>query len=524
MASGLNIPAAIEIPGILEEIIALLPLSCMTSAALVCRHWSDVTLPEIWRDLPSLAYVLHLLTPLGGSDRNAQVDRYDLEDVDWERFNARTRLIRSLTWNDSDFALDNELFYRIFLYRSHTEPLFPKLIKVRWHASEKRTALQLLPIIPPCLKILRLSTHNHCDKSALNSLLKVLASRSTPLEEFHLDTYCQLADIVGPLTTLLRAQKGLKRVGLPHYYGHPDVVDALGALPSLEGVYTTNCLESGNWSNWIWGDGRFEKLRVFEWTDVSLGNATEVIKGPLSNQLISISLTSFLEPVIDSGINAFTATLARAIPLLECLTLNLFTSIDGGSKTFAAFEPLLGCRQLRTLEVYDKWPISLCEEDLRWMAEAWPLINILRITSDPTAPREIIQGAGASLTLLSAFAEFFGDRLEHLGFYLRLTEPDTLDACVNLAALSNLKTLSVGTSEVTESYKLDYAAFLAGICPPGVQILWGKSPLSIPHTFILRFPDGAIWGEIAKQTIALPPGGGRDREESIKGTTDEMTR
>lgn len=194
----------------------------------------------------------------------------------------------------------------------------------------------------------------------------------------------------------------------------------------------------------------------------------------------------------------FTAAVSRNIPHLERLSLNPFNSRDGESKVFAAFEPLLGCRQLRTLEVYDQWPITLCEEDPRRMAEAWPYLRTLRITSDPTASGGELHGAGASLALLSTFAEHFGGRLENLGFYLKFTQPDVLDACVSFAALSNLRTLSFGTSTVAESSKLNYAAFLAGICSPEVQILWGKSPLSEPH-FLDRLPDAAIWGEIAEQ-------------------------
>lgn len=70
--SGLRNRPVIEIPEILADIIALLPLSCLANAALVCQQWNDLALPEIWRDVPRLAYVLRLLTPLDSSDSSAQ--------------------------------------------------------------------------------------------------------------------------------------------------------------------------------------------------------------------------------------------------------------------------------------------------------------------------------------------------------------------------------------------------------------------------------------------------------------------
>ncbi|KAG9010610.1 hypothetical protein FRB93_003878 [Tulasnella sp. JGI-2019a] len=105
--------------------------------------------------------------------------------------------------------------------------------------------------------------------------------------------------------------------------------------------------------------------------------------------------------------------------------------------------------------------------DIIEMAHAWPHLRHLHITPDPID--EIAPSIGTSIALFTTIAELFPRTLEDLGIYLRLMDDEVLDR-QGIVTLPRLQTLAVGTSPVTKLVVSTRAAFLAGICPPGVTI------------------------------------------------------
>lgn len=59
-----TVPPALAIPEILNMVFTFSQRSALPSAALACRHWHVVSLPQIWIDLNSLLPLMELFCPM----------------------------------------------------------------------------------------------------------------------------------------------------------------------------------------------------------------------------------------------------------------------------------------------------------------------------------------------------------------------------------------------------------------------------------------------------------------------------
>ncbi|KAG8871135.1 hypothetical protein FRB97_008972 [Tulasnella sp. 331] len=196
------------------------------------------------------------------------------KDVNWDRFNSYAERVRSIAWNDEKGTLSQQIFAQIFVHRPHTHPLLPNLKTIEWTASSEDTAMKMLPLAS---KSLKLRIKHACPAESLATGLKGLDDRRVRFESLDIEAWFGAGEIKRTLASYLRDQWELKVVGLPQYYGTRDIVTALGSLPKLEVLRTTNRLP--------------EQKNGMEW---------KLLQGAVTNWLPALS-TEHLTPLFQIG-------------------------------------------------------------------------------------------------------------------------------------------------------------------------------------------------------------------------------
>lgn len=402
--------------------------------------------------------------------------------IDWSRFDSRAPLVHVLEWNDVDGELHPEVFANILIYRPSTTRLLPQLEVALWTASHGRTVVHLLPMVSSTLTSLDLHITSSPGIQPFVRLLEGMEARGVRLETFKLRLEVDIVEVDDHLSSFITCQQQLRFISLPHYFGSESIVSALGVLPHLERVDASNFRDADpDGMHWEFSPTTFRRLKSFAWTDENLNRATNLLHSP-PPQLEELSLSVFQELPDNPAIGVFVTSLVGAFQNIRSLQLNFFTDAPGEQeiRVFESFESLLQCKRLDTLVIHDNLAMSIWEGDVIRMAEAWPKLRKLLLTPDPTETTEV--AVGNPITLLAVFARFFGPEVEELGWYVAMTDPNDIVGLVGTATLPGLHTLHVGTSLVGFESLSHYAAFLAGICPPGLAICAGESLLSTPFT------------------------------------------
>ncbi|KIO26781.1 hypothetical protein M407DRAFT_234238 [Tulasnella calospora MUT 4182] len=92
------------------------------AAALVCRHWCNIALDELWRSLPSLLPLFKVLGPLvdeeSGQDLHPDLV---INAQSWDVFKSYATRVRCLTYedDDTDMAISTELIMRALVAHPH---------------------------------------------------------------------------------------------------------------------------------------------------------------------------------------------------------------------------------------------------------------------------------------------------------------------------------------------------------------------------------------------------------------------
>ncbi|KAG8871018.1 hypothetical protein FRB97_009152 [Tulasnella sp. 331] len=500
-----------DVEDVISEIIGLLPKGSQAAAARVSSKWNEIALPKLWRDLDSVVSLLELLAPI---ERDESVSNsramftHSLRDANWDRFHARAQLVKSLKWDDTDAPgiLANEIFAQVLFHRPSVGYFLPNLETLTWAATVEATALQLLPMVNPSLKTLKLTFHDGCEATA-GLILESLVARGVGLLQLEISTSFHISDISDAVASFFDCQPQLMRLGLPNYYTIDTIVVALGRLRSLREIYLTTWGDelAGIGLDLSFDEGAFESLESIGWIDTHLWSAAERLQGHIPSRLTQIHLSTYADHADNPGLTNFISALVDAIPRLESLSLCHFTNSRDfiEAKSFRSIESLLKCKGLMSLQILDNEPVVVVEEDVIRMAQAWPHLHRLHLTPEPIDP--LAPDVGAPITLLSVFAQFFTSKLEHLGIYIRPATNVALSHA-GVAILPRLRTLAVGTSPVRDVDKSAYAAFLAGICPPGIVIQSGRHHLSKIFTDG-RYEDSReeraaaenTWGQIREQ-------------------------
>ncbi|KAG9009243.1 hypothetical protein FRB93_005739 [Tulasnella sp. JGI-2019a] len=497
---------ALSIPDILEEIIEPLSISGRAIAARISSRWLSIALGKLWKDLDSVLPLLSLISPLDGGYAASSVIsfRNTLRDVNWARFDSYARRVRSLNWNDDHGILSSEIFAQIFIHRPHTHPLIPHIRAIYWTASCDRTVMQLLPMAcHGSLKTLKLRIKNNCSADSVATTLKGLDDRCVRFEDFELETWFNVGAIELPLVSYLCDQAELRRVGLPEYYGTKPIVAILGTLPALEVVQMTNRLdETIVGMQWELGEGSFKSLSTLGF-NASLPMAEALLTRNSLSHISAISIKLPSAGAFNGGIRPFLLALATPCPGLRSIHLN-FNQYPPEIPAIATTDltPLLNLGGLEILEIADRRPVIRIDElFVSKMAYHWPKLRRLQITPEPA--EAVPDVFGNPLSILRAFATSFGSTgktLESLGLYFRVNVKALIDTR-STDTLPALSELNVGTSHIPEGGLFPVAAFLGGLCGPGLILKAGRQytepPINLLGVVQDESPTVARWKQTA---------------------------
>lgn len=203
-----------------------------------------------------------------------------------------------------------------------------------------------------------------------------------------------------------------------------------------------------------------------------------------------------------AGLNPFLLALVATCSHLRGLTLNFyqnpatFQAID-----FSTLQPLLQCRELEVLEIADRKPMMITGTDVHEMAAAWPNLRRLDLTPEPIDA--VAANVGNPLSLLNYFAASFGHSLTTIGLFFKIDRADIVEHR-GFDVLPSLSTFVVGSSLITQADIIPVAAFLGGICGPGLVLKAGRRSwckavhdLRVMNT---ELPTVELWKKTAEAT------------------------
>ncbi|KAG8877074.1 hypothetical protein FRB98_006920 [Tulasnella sp. 332] len=469
---------ALSVSDVLEEILERLPNSGRAISARVSSQWLEASIKKLWKDPYSVLPLLKLVSELsGGYSRGCRIEfRRPPRNVQWSRFALYAHHIQSITWNDEKGTLSNDIFAQILIHRPQVHSILPNIRAMTWTASYDDTVMQLLPLTSDSLKILHLNIKQGCSSESVATTLKGLDDRGVCLEDLRIEAWFGVRDIEITLASFLCDQLELKVVGLPQYYGTKDIIAVLGSLPKLESLYTTNCVgEVEDGMNWELGEGSIRNLSSFGF-NAPLWMASRILKSNSLSNLSRLSVTPPSSGAINGSVYAFFDSLAlhgmglRSIHLSLCQYPSTFNPI-----TPADLQPLFHLKSLEVLEIDGRKPfVGIDSGFVEDMAHYWPSLRRLHLAPLPTDGGEA--NIGTPLSILHAFAHHFDPTsrcLESIGLYFKSESKKLLDT-QGTHAFPTLRELDVGTSCISSDDVHSVAAFLAGLCSPGLAICSGR--------------------------------------------------
>ena len=189
---------------VIEELAGIGQRSTV-SFALTCRAFEEPTLSSLWKEQPSLFYLLKVLPnytlaeneynyatmvsgcnfPAYGIPRQPQNIKYDASAEDWARLRRCASWMRGLR----DFlygAPTTDVLLRLSR-DSSGRPLFPKLEWLHWDIYEAHVAFPFLHLLLPSPHLRRITLYIHLQspnisQEYLGQLVQVISLLPTPLE------------------------------------------------------------------------------------------------------------------------------------------------------------------------------------------------------------------------------------------------------------------------------------------------------------------------------------------------------
>lgn len=362
------------LPEILNIVFSFCSNNDLTSAARVCKIWSELALDRIWADMTSMVPLYTVLPCIRRAPDGKCYHLADaLTDEHYHRFRFYAKRVRSFVLPETETPIPVSLAFvlhqRCAVLRFG--PLFPRLTTVNWvidsEVENSVVFLQTLVLFTSSsLHTLVLSLKPKASK-VCPSILYVFASLpDIKLKHFKL-TLTNIFYAEPPLLTLMDRQSGLVELRAPQISFTPQSLrDVLPALPHLRQL------------------------------DISMR-----IQRPDQ----STELESALQGIAEFG------------PLMEDLRLGITPTAKAGSSTsiwipVSSLRPLLGCEALTKLKIIcnnalvGHWGAN----DIVDMGKSWRKMVELNICEGIAPDKH----SGICLSLLPTFAANFPPTLTRL--------------------------------------------------------------------------------------------------------------
>ncbi|KAG9015243.1 hypothetical protein FRB90_004863 [Tulasnella sp. 427] len=440
-AQGDTASSPVLLPELLDIVLSFCSAHDLTSAARVCKIWSEVALDHLWASMTSM---VPLYTVLPCIHRIPDGKGYylidSLNDQQYRRFQYYAKRVRTFNLPETEtpipVSLSFTLHQRCAVLRAG--PLFPRLASIEWvidnDVENSVVFLQTLMLFTSSsLRTLKLSLKAKASK-VCPSVLYVFASiPDIRLKHFSL-TLTNIFFAEPPLLTLMDRQTDLEELRAPQISFTPQSLHTL--LPALPHLRTL---------------------------DIAMR---------LQKPEQSMELESAMRSIADFA------------PHLEMLRLGITPTARAGPSTHiwipvSSLRPLLGCRSLIKLEINCTNPLlgHWNESDIVDMGRSWRRIAELSVC-EAMAPD---QHSGISLSLLPNIAANFPPTLTRLCLPFKdyeqdsILKPEDQPPTVSLPSLHGIGAFNEPITDPRVAQKV--GRYIAAHCPM-IMSIYSKPPMN----------------------------------------------
>ncbi|KAG8846156.1 hypothetical protein FRB96_002055 [Tulasnella sp. 330] len=473
----------LEVPELLGTVFDQSDRSTLVSLTRVSRSWNELGSRRLWQNINSLTPLFEILAPL--EKKGAQIHfREPITAATWQRFKVIASYVKSLVFDahpieaphprSKDYALSKSTFIDIAIFKPSGD-LLPNLRQLDWKTDRASDLEALMLFLSSGLRELKITilSSNVPDGHILR-MIDMLSMRMPSLKSLSLRSPAPPGK-AGPLIAQCIGNcPSLEEVHLPPYHMVPQIVGAMGMLPSLKMalvIWGYGEEFTGVGDQMEFQDGWFPLVEHLQF-DTTLNRAIELMSNPNRPPQVAyltISIRHFDED--HQQLKAFFAAVADAYPKLLMLTINLLHQGGAPSRpiTFDVFRPALELRNLLGFEVSHNSPAALEQSDIEEMGYKWPRLRTLRMCADPVITPNMPDGL--PLSSVECFAKSF-PFINHLALYISTSSIPTV---VPYHLFSQLQNLHVGTSPLMVKDIHPLAAFFCKLLNTKCALVDGRS-------------------------------------------------
>ncbi|KZT32516.1 hypothetical protein SISSUDRAFT_1133121 [Sistotremastrum suecicum HHB10207 ss-3] len=372
------------IPELASLILSECPQSTKACLARLNKLVSDLALASLYRVIDSILH--HLLAILAPMEPYAEPESgltfvRPLEKSDWTRFLKYTAFVKeisffSMYWRHDAQTAIAPVTFSVMIATRPVDTIFPVLESFSaWHP--------LGPLHPLYQFIFqkRLTSLSVYWEPSLRLFqnMRAIADSIQNLNIYGLPTSMdsltskELLALIPELTSLVTLR-------LPSIFINSDIFEMLSFQEHLECLVikpnSTEVATPVTGYSFQFVEGRFPSLK-----EISMEDGSDRPHKRLSIQTPNLTLESLYASlpgrVALPSIRKYTITLSAGFPSLQTLHLDVTTPFQDQAqvidsfKTFTVFQPLLSLTQLRDFVINSESPISLADEHIEQMAQAW---------------------------------------------------------------------------------------------------------------------------------------------------------
>ncbi|KAG9017449.1 hypothetical protein FRB93_007564 [Tulasnella sp. JGI-2019a] len=474
----------LDVPELLGSVFDQSDRCTLTSLSRVSRSWNESANRRLWQNLDSLTSLFEILAPL--EKKGSQIHFCEpITSVTWRRFKFIASFVKSLTYDahpveashprSKDYALSKSTFTDISIFKPSGD-ILPNLRQLDWKTDRANDLDALMLFLSGSLRDLKITIQNNVtipDDHTLR-MIDMLSMRLPPLKSLSLRSPAPPAK-AGPLfAQCISNCPTLEEVHLPPYHMVPQIVKALGTLPSLKMslvIWGYGEEFAGVGDQMEFRDGWFPQVEHLQF-DTTLNRAIELMNNPCRPPQVvylTVSIRHFDED--HQQLKAFFAAVADAYVNLLMLTVNLLHQGGAPSRsiTFDVFRPALELHNLLGFEISHNSPVALEQSDIEEMAYNWPCLRTLRMCADPVITLGMSEGL--PLSSIECFAKSF-PFINHLALYVSAASIPTV---VPYHLFNQLQNLHIGTSPLTVKDIHPLAAFFCKLLNTKCTLMDGRS-------------------------------------------------
>ncbi|KAL1669583.1 hypothetical protein GGF50DRAFT_44136 [Schizophyllum commune] len=461
---------------------------CQLELALTSRSWRDAALPRIWAELGVITPLLKLLPEDAWYMKQQLPDvpklyfalRRPLTRADWEAVYERSRFVKELAVHDSQEEYLHDLSALLSLCPP-PEPLFPRLDRLRVELTERRSVLDLRPLLDLLLSPSLTSVHIKDLHSKLAGELDLpsLANQCPHIKDLAICTSRKTHPAYhSDLSAAIAKWDRLDTLVLS--FCSPDIMLPLSVHPSLRRfgliVSTQEAPTDGRSRLPALPPDCFPSLTLIVWSGLTLFEFAEFASLGDVREMEVICVTHPGEAPLSTDLQyTMDAIAAYCDPdTLRKIVLEHDAVVNDSADYALSMEhilPLADFTNLQHVQLGVTTGALLSDEDYAELLPCWPHLEHFEVDTGAVAPDGWV--SPATLLTLNHFA-FYCPKLKELCLPLTAREVPDYDDVDVVGDDHPLCKLDIGPSPITAPLQ-EVAEFLRCTFPNLEKVIWTHS-------------------------------------------------